>query len=1237
MVTERVGRVNASGGANKTNGGNSGQQTAGGAASVGAAKHQQQSQQQQQQQQDPKPVECNLCHRKFKNTPALNGHMRLHGGYFKKDSESKKCEKKEVSGPPLQTASMSVRALIEEKIIQKRITNPQHGNSAQQSASAQSVQLAYSNSESTSGTRTTAPPPQYTSPGSGNSVKESDMNIKLSSFVVPAPPAQSNNSSEKLRRHSDSEHFVPPRVPATGDVQEAVALAELLLKRGGKVSVKRASSDPGPQQLQLSFQAQPDGYSLAGVGVTYQAEDGGYFSPNLQEDVFQQVSVQDTMLLHGVDPAQLAESIQFQAASLLQDQATAEQLQDIASLEDYQNATGLPHSPGVGQYHSQNHTSVHQDFQAVLNSPLPVSLADFTAYGHQTIVTSTGGIHSSLSSPIPKDLSSGYQATHSPLQSQSKDYVSYTSSPLAVQSPLPSPLTHHDSPSFTYPTPPASQEGQSPSFGHSTLVTSALPLASPHAAQQNTDNFVQSVIAHGGHVPPVSSPLSAAFYTTTMSSSAAVEEALSEVLPVETLGQQGSCMGSGHMRSHGLGLYHPSPPPQSPLSATPVPSPLSMSSVPASSSSVSSPLPPTAFTPTQGQVSFPLSPHHTLQSQMMPNSEDPLLSSSPKDFGSRKKFDFGSTHSFKLIGNGTVDLGLANSGLTGIVVDSNGELKFLQATNHHHHHHHHHHHSSHGDHHQHQSKGIVVSSSGSVGGGNNTNLAVIGSGGAFHRKTEAAMQRMVPKPASVGSSSTQYMNSSGTSYRSQRPKLQVALDGLKEEVDDDVFLSPTSIPASPIRSTRKKSRPEPLYILPNAHPTYQSRLRTPRTSEDSSTSPPPLYTPPPMLSPSRNGQGLFWQTTMSSSSGPHSSSTWPSSTCKNGSGGESSSDESQQGPNSGSNSTIESDTTPHINVGPAFQCTVPQWNPDREKANREPSYEHLLWDPGISKVCSDSEVEMYLEFACCAAVPGGGRNKEYALHLLHMCRGNIHEAMLKLMQPTPALPPGHPLLAYQYCESDRWSADEMDTFHQGLLKYDKDFRSISQEIGSKTIKQCVQFYYVWKKVCPEEYKRLRLLRRRQNVDDSGRLEMEFDDIKTEDSRHSIPANDVELVSTSSESRLFICEYPDCSASFNSRAALNGHIRIHGGGVCGRSPTPDKRPATATPPTLGDILEEFPCKICGKVFNKVKSRSAHMKSHRPPDAEPKKPKLDPHKMEAAEQTLGRAVGVTTTISTTTRHA
>lgn len=199
----------------------------------------------------------------------------------------------------------------------------------------------------------------------------------------------------------------------------------------------------------------------------------------------------------------------------------------------------------------------------MLNSPLPAGLADF-AYSHSQ---------------------SGSQ----------KDY----------NSPLPSP-------SYTYPTPPASQEGQSPSFG---------PL--------------QSTISNPG---PPSSPLSAAFYTSTMSSSAAVEAALNEVLPLNTIQQ-----------------VYPSPPPQSPLSSTPVPSPLSL---PASSSS-------------------PI-PHHTLQSQMMPNSEDPLLSSSPKDFTSRKRFDF---HTFKLLNNGTIDLSSSGSqDLAGIVLDRNGELKLIQTS-----------------------------------------------------------------------------------------------------------------------------------------------------------------------------------------------------------------------------------------------------------------------------------------------------------------------------------------------------------------------------------------------------------------------------------------------------------------------------------------------------------------------------------------------------------------------------
>lgn len=40
---------------------------------------------------------------------------------FLQESDSKKLDKKESTGPPLQTASVSVRALIEEKIISRRV------------------------------------------------------------------------------------------------------------------------------------------------------------------------------------------------------------------------------------------------------------------------------------------------------------------------------------------------------------------------------------------------------------------------------------------------------------------------------------------------------------------------------------------------------------------------------------------------------------------------------------------------------------------------------------------------------------------------------------------------------------------------------------------------------------------------------------------------------------------------------------------------------------------------------------------------------------------------------------------------------------------------------------------------------------------------------------------------------------------------------------------------------------
>ena len=51
------------------------------------------------------------------------------------------------------------------------------------------------------------------------------------------------------------------------------------------------------------------------------------------------------------------------------------------------------------------------------------------------------------------------------------------------------------------------------------------------------------------------------------------------------------------------------------------------------------------------------------------------------------------------------------------------------------------------------------------------------------------------------------------------------------------------------------------------------------------------------------------------------------------------------------------------------------------------------------------------------------------------------------------------------------------------MKCDKDFYNIAKEVGTKSVKQCIQFYYLWKKVCGDEYKRLRIVRRKREQDE----------------------------------------------------------------------------------------------------------------------------------------------------------
>lgn len=118
-----------------------------------------------------------------------------------------------------------------------------------------------------------------------HSSNNTDLESKISSFVVPAPPQL---TTEKTRRHSDADAF-----RNSTPHHEAQALADLILKRE---KVKRTTSDPGQSQSTSILQFQSNS-SFTLANVTYPSDDAEFISSSLQDEVFTQV--QDSMLLQG--------------------------------------------------------------------------------------------------------------------------------------------------------------------------------------------------------------------------------------------------------------------------------------------------------------------------------------------------------------------------------------------------------------------------------------------------------------------------------------------------------------------------------------------------------------------------------------------------------------------------------------------------------------------------------------------------------------------------------------------------------------------------------------------------------------------------------------------------------------------------------------------------------------------------------------------------------------------------
>ncbi|XP_028622480.1 transcriptional-regulating factor 1 isoform X6 [Grammomys surdaster] len=467
-----------------------------------------------------------------------------------------------------------------------------------------------------------------------------------------------------------------------------------------------------------------------------------------------------------------------------------------------------------------------------------------------------------------------------------------------------------------------------------------------------------------------------------------------------------------------------------------------------------------------------------------------------------------------------------------------------------------------------------------------------------------------------------------------------------------------------------RHRPEPLFIPPppssyTPNPTsysgatlYQSQLRSPRILGDHLLLDPahelPPYTPPPMLSPVRQGSGLF-SNVLISGHGPGVHPQLPLTPltptprvllCRSSS-------------IDGSNVTVTPgpgeqtvDVEPRINIGLRFQAEIPELQ-DVSALAQDTHKATLVWKPWpeLENQALQQQVENLLNLCCSSALPGGGTNSEFALHSLFEAKGDVMATLEMLLLQKPVRLKCHPLANYHYAGSDKWTSLERKLFNRALATYSKDFIFVQKMVKSKTVAQCVEYYYTWKKIM--RLGRKHRTRLAEIIDDcmtsEEEEEAEEEEEDPEEDRKSIKEEESEVPKSpepppapalaptegppmqavgQQPSGSFICEMPNCGADcrchvapflpqvFSSRQALNGHARIHGGTnqvakTRGTVPSGKQKPggtqsgycsvksspSHSTTSGETDPTTIFPCKECGKVFFKIKSRNAHMKTHR----------------------------------------
>ncbi|KAK1896756.1 Mesoderm induction early response protein 2 [Dissostichus eleginoides] len=156
-----------------------------------------------------------------------------------------------------------------------------------------------------------------------------------------------------------------------------------------------------------------------------------------------------------------------------------------------------------------------------------------------------------------------------------------------------------------------------------------------------------------------------------------------------------------------------------------------------------------------------------------------------------------------------------------------------------------------------------------------------------------------------------------------------------------------------------------------------------------------------------------------------------------------------------------------IMVGSMYQAKIPPLISCTNQERACSGEDQLLWKPGVLPV---QEVEEFLlnaqrpfnqEGAVCTQTQGHTvRDNQQALYELVKCNFNAEEALRRVSFNVK-------VFSEELCA---WSEEECRSFEHGYRVYGKNFNLIQgNKVRTRSVGECVQYYYMWKKSERHEY------------------------------------------------------------------------------------------------------------------------------------------------------------------------